>query len=110
MKTERCLIGWKPDANKLGFNPGKCAKAFRMLLQMKKKVSRRIIELLIEERRLTVTEIYIKLRLEQSIVSQHINDLRRFDVVVPYRSGKEKHYTLNSERLEKIQQTLESLF
>ncbi|MCL4132917.1 UNVERIFIED_CONTAM: hypothetical protein GTU68_015212 [Idotea baltica] len=58
---------------------------------------------------MTVTDIYIKLRLEQSVASQHLAILRRAGVVITERQGKFIYYSLNNERLDQISKLVEDL-
>lgn len=48
-----------------------------------------------------VTEIYIHLRIEQSVASQHLAILRDAKVVSTKRFGKEIKYSINSVSIEK---------
>ncbi len=73
------------------------------------KLRQQIIKMLEESPRLTVTEIYIKLRIEQSIASQHLSILRRSGVVVSKRTGKFIYYSLNHERLAEIGNLIKEL-
>ncbi len=68
-----------------------------------------MIQLLEEEDKLTVTEIYIKLRLEQSVASQHLAILRRAGVVDTEREGKYIYYTLDKDRIGEISSFIEEL-
>jgi DNA-binding transcriptional ArsR family regulator len=68
-----------------------------------------MIKLLEEEGRMTVTEIYVKMRLEQSVASQHLALLRRSGVVVTERDGKFIFYSLDKNRIGEISQLLEDL-
>lgn len=68
-----------------------------------------VIELLDKNKRMTVTDIYIKLRLEQSVASQHLAILRRAGVVHTEREGKYIYYSLNKERLAEISNLVEEL-
>ena len=68
-----------------------------------------IIELLSESEPMTVTDIYVKLRLEQSVASQHLAILRRAGIVITDRKGKYIYYTLNSERLALIAKLVEHI-
>ena len=61
-----------------------------------------IIELLKEFWEMTVTDIYIKGKLEQSVASQHLAILRRAGIVVTDRQGKFIYYSLDTDRLEKV--------
>lgn len=58
---------------------------------------------------MTVTELYVKLRLEQSVASQHLALLRRAGVVLTSRDGKYIYYSVDHERLEEIARLLEEL-
>lgn len=60
---------------------------------------KKIIGLLDNSREMTVTEIFVELRVEQSIASQHLGILRKADVVKTRRDGKFMYYSLNIERL-----------
>ena len=51
---------------------------------------------------ITVTEIYVKLRLEQSVASQHLAILRRAGILVTQKTGKFIFYTVNYEHIKKI--------
>ncbi len=73
------------------------------------KMRQHIIRLLYEFPKLTVTEIYLKLRLEQSIASQHLAILRRSGIVETKRTGKFIYYSLNQERLEAISALIKEL-
>lgn len=57
----------------------------------------------------SVTEIFVEMRLEQSVASQHLAILRRAGIVLPERDGKYMHYTLNIERLQLINQMINDL-
>ena len=84
-------------------------KAVLVLRAVNHKLRQRIIQLLEENERMTVTDIYIKLRLEQSVASQHLAILRRAGVVKTEREGKFIYYSLDRERLEQISQLVEEL-
>jgi len=58
---------------------------------------------------MTVTDIYIKLRLEQSVASQHLAILRKAGVVQTDRQGKYIYYSLDGERLTQISRLVEEL-
>lgn len=77
-------------------------KAALVLRALNHKLRQRIIELLAENQSMTVTDIYVKLRLEQSVASQHLAILRKANVVQTERQGKFIFYSLNKERLTEI--------
>ena len=84
-------------------------KAVLVLRAINHKLRQRIIGLLEENESMTVTDIYIKLRLEQSVASQHLAILRRAGVVSTERQGKFINYSLNKERLAQISQLVDDL-
>ena len=61
-----------------------------------------IMRLLEDQQRMTVTEIYVQLRLEQSVASQHLAILRRAGIVETFRDGKYISYSINAERLAQL--------
>jgi len=77
-------------------------KAALVLRAINHKLRQRIIELLAENQTMTVTDIYVKLRLEQSVASQHLAILRKANVVETERQGKFIFYALNKARLVEI--------
>ncbi|HEX5555182.1 MAG TPA: metalloregulator ArsR/SmtB family transcription factor [Chitinophagaceae bacterium] len=77
-------------------------KAAMVLRAINHKLRQQIIKLLEEHKKMTVTEIYVKLRLEQSVASQHLAILRRAGIVVTDREGKFIYYSLNVNRIAEI--------
>jgi DNA-binding transcriptional ArsR family regulator len=84
-------------------------KAVLVLRAVNHKLRQRIIALLEEHDGMNVTDIFIKLRLEQSVASQHLAILRRSGIVYTQRSGKFIHYYLNKDRLIQISRLVEEL-
>jgi DNA-binding transcriptional ArsR family regulator len=66
------------------------------------KLRQQVVKLLEENKRMNVTDIYVKLRLEQSVASQHLAILRRAEFVQTSRDGKNIHYSLNTARLAEV--------
>ena len=84
-------------------------KAVLVLRAVNHKLRQRVIDLLEDGEPMTVTDIYIKLRLEQSVASQHLAILRRAGVVITDRQGKFIYYTINKDRLAQISTLVEDL-
>jgi len=84
-------------------------KAVLVLRAVNHKLRQRIIDLLENNQTMTVTDIYIKLRLEQSVASQHLAILRRAGVVLTERQGKFIYYSLDTDRLNQISRLVEDL-
>ncbi len=83
--------------------------AVLVLRAVNHELRRQIIDLLEEEEKMTVTEIYIKLRIEQSVASQHLAILRKAGIVSPSRDGKFIYYRLEKERLAQIAELVAQL-
>jgi len=73
------------------------------------KLRQQIVKLLEENKRMNVTDIYVKLRLEQSVASQHLAILRRANIVITERDGKFIHYTLNHARIASVAKFVQNL-
>src|SRR5690349_11394900 len=84
-------------------------KAVLVLRAVNHKLRQRMIDLLEENKKMTVTEIYVKLRLEQSVASQHLAILRKAGVVQTERNGKFIYYSVSSERLEELNKFVKDL-
>lgn len=84
-------------------------KAVIVLRAVNHKLRQQIITMLEENVEMAVTDIYVALRLEQSVASQHLAILRRAGVVDTNRQGKFIYYTLNHERLSQIGRLVEEL-
>jgi DNA-binding transcriptional ArsR family regulator len=70
---------------------------------------RQILQLLHQNGRMTVTEVFIKLRLEQSVASQHLAILRKAGFVLTERQGKFIFYSVNYQRIKQIHQVAEDI-
>ena len=57
----------------------------------------------------SVTEIYIQLRMDQSVASQHLAILRRAGLLSTNRDGKFIFYTLNKSKVEMINNMIVNL-
>jgi DNA-binding transcriptional ArsR family regulator len=77
-------------------------KAAMILRAMNHKLRQQMIKLLDENKKMTVTDIYVKLRLEQSVASQHLAILRRAGIVTTEREGKFIYYGVNYARISEV--------
>jgi ArsR family transcriptional regulator, virulence genes transcriptional regulator len=84
-------------------------KAALVLRALNHKLRQQIIKMLDENSKMTVTDLYIQLRLEQSVASQHLAILRRAGIVKTERDGKFIYYKVNEERVVQINQIVDSL-
>src|SRR5438093_11612041 len=77
-------------------------KAALILRAVNHKLRQQILKLVHQHERMTVTEIYVKLRLEQSGASQHLAILRKAAFVNTAREGKFISYSVNHDRLDQV--------
>jgi DNA-binding transcriptional ArsR family regulator len=106
-KSESIVL--KKGKNNVQLDYAELRKAVLVLRAVNHKLRQRIVDLLEENEHMTVTDIYIKLRLEQSVASQHLAILRRAGVVITERHGKFINYSLDKDRLEQISRLVEEL-
>ena len=77
-------------------------KTALILRALNHKLRQQIFNLLDVRGKLTVTDIYVELKLEQSVASQHLAILRTAGIVKTEREGKFVYYKLNPERITQI--------
>lgn len=83
-------------------------KAALVLRALNHKLRQQLLKL-IEDEKITVTEIYVRLRLEQSVASQHLAILRKAGIVTTERDGKFIYYMVNYKRIDEISQFVKNL-
>ena len=88
------------ESSKINYTTVK--NAAMILRAINHKLRQQIIKLLEDNKTMIVTDIYVKLRLEQSVASQHLAILRRANIVKTERQGKQIHYSLNYASIEKL--------
>src|SRR6478672_6306534 len=84
-------------------------KAALILRALNHKLRQQILKLIDDNGRMTVTEIYVQLRLEQSVASQHLAILRKAGFVKTERDGKFIYYSVNESRLEELNKFVKDL-
>ena len=90
------------DDDELAINTYNIKKAGIILRSLNHKLRQDLIKLIHQNKSITVTQLYTQLRLEQSVVSQHLAILRKAGIVTILRQGKHKYYSINTVRLEEI--------
>src|SRR3954471_5677625 len=98
-----------PETETLNINFHNIKKAALVLRALNHKLRQQILALIETEKKITVTEIYVRMRLEQSVASQHLAILRRAGIVTTQRDGKFIYYTLNYKRIDEINQFVQEL-
>src|SRR5258706_10755967 len=84
-------------------------KAGLVIRAVNHKLRQQILKLIDEHGRITVTELYVKLRLEQSVASQHLAILRKAGFVKTVRDGKFIYYSVNAERMKELNRFVDDL-
>ncbi|MDP4283802.1 MAG: metalloregulator ArsR/SmtB family transcription factor [Bacteroidota bacterium] len=84
-------------------------KAALVLRALNHKLRQQIIKTIHDHKRITVTELYVKLRLEQSVASQHLAILRKAEIVSTVREGKFIFYAINEARIAEINAFVKNL-
>ncbi len=107
--SQSITIASKEDSKSIKLDFLHLKKASLILRALNHKLRQQMIKLLDESERLTVTEIYVKLRLEQSVASQHLAILRRTGIVMTQRDGKFIYYAVNYDRIAEVNQFVEDL-
>lgn len=87
----------------------KLKKAAIVLRAVNHKLRQVMLQLIGEREKITVTEIFLHLRMEQSVASQHLAILRKAGFVKTKREGKYIYYSVNRQRLEELNQFIEDL-
>ncbi len=84
-------------------------KASLILRSLNHKLRQQIIKIIYENEKLIVTDIYLKLMLDQSVASQHLSILRKAGIVSTKRDGKFIYYTINKTRIKAIEEFVKNL-
>lgn len=87
----------------MNINIPKIKAAALALRAVNHKLRQQILEVINKSgNRMSVSDIYISLRLEQSVASQHLAILRRCRIVETERQGKVIFYSVNHHRLNEV--------
>ena len=95
--------------NSLDIDYHNVKKASLVLRSLNHKLRQQILKIINETNKITVTDIYVKLRLEQSVASQHLAILRKAGIVSTQREGKFIYYIINNERIGAIEEFVKNL-
>lgn len=109
LTNEPVTVSATETSDTLKINYHNLKKAALVLRALNHKLRQQILNLIETEKKITVTEIYVRLRLEQSVASQHLAILRRAGIVITQRDGKFIYYTVNYKRIEEINKVVDDL-
>jgi DNA-binding transcriptional ArsR family regulator len=109
LTEEQNVASFSDNSETLKVNYYNLKKAALVLRSMNHKLRQQILALIESEKKITVTEIYVRMRLEQSVASQHLAILRRAGIVSTQRDGKFIYYTINFKRIAQINKIIQEL-
>jgi ArsR family transcriptional regulator, virulence genes transcriptional regulator len=97
------------EEEKMNLDPLQLKKAVALLRAVNHQRRQDMLHLLHREGCLTVSAVYQKMGLEQSLTSQHLGVLRKAGIVVANREGNQVYYSVNYRRLHELQQMAKAL-
>jgi DNA-binding transcriptional ArsR family regulator len=97
----------RPD--ELLINVSNIKKGVHTLRIINHLLRQQILQFIHEKKRITVTEIHTRFRIEQSVASEHLALLRKEKFVTTERDGRFIFYSVNYETLKKIHRLIEEL-
>lgn len=84
---------------KVNLDQEKLLVAVKILRALAHPLRLEILEFIDQNDSINVNKIYNTLKLEQSITSQHLRELRTTDLVTTTRDGKYIHYSVNYDSI-----------
>jgi ArsR family transcriptional regulator, virulence genes transcriptional regulator len=104
--TNSLILHSAKEGNEVKIDFFQVKKAALILRAINHKLRQQMLLLLVDQKKMTVTEMYVQLRLEQSVASQHLAILRRAGIVQTVRDGKFIYYSINIERMAVISKNI----
>ncbi|MDB5198195.1 MAG: transcriptional regulator [Chitinophagaceae bacterium] len=95
--------------NPLNINYQMLKKSSLVLRALNHKLRQQIVQIIASKGKISVTDLYIQLRIEQSVASQHLAILRKVNILITERSGKFIFYKINHDRIGTINQFIKDL-
>lgn len=90
--------------NQLTSIPLEFKKSMHVLRALNHPLRYRMLDLIrFNKNSINVTDIYIALRLDQPVASQHLSILRNAGVVSTKKNGKEIYYSVNDKAIQNLQ-------
>ncbi|MBS1578828.1 MAG: helix-turn-helix transcriptional regulator [Bacteroidetes bacterium] len=105
-ETVFALTNGRPSVK---FDLHKSKKAALALRALNHKLRQQILKFIDENKETMVTPVYKKLRIEQSVASQHLAILRRAGLVTATRDGKFIKYKVNYENCSDLIKFVDNL-
>ena len=93
----------------LAMNAGDIKLGALILRAIDHPLRQKILEFAHLHKRVNVTEVHTKFRMEQSVASDHLAILRDARLVVTVREGRFIYYSVNYEELDRLNHLFEQL-
>ena len=97
------------NENPLDINYLMIKKSSLVLRALNHKLRQQILKIIATSEKTNVTDLYVQLRIEQSVASQHLAILRKVHILTTERQGKMIFYKINHERIASIKQFVKDL-
>lgn len=107
LATEQLTL--KGDKGQVTVNYGTVKRAALTLRALNHTLRKKLLEMMQDKGEVMVTELYKKLKIEQSVASQHLAILRRAGIVVTRREGKCIYYSTNIKRIAEVMELAKEL-
>lgn len=107
VREQTTLTGSKNE--QIVINYGTIKRAALTLRSLNHTLRKKLLELIQSKGEVNVTDIHTKLKIEQSVASQHLAIMRRAGVLITRRDGKMIYYSVNRKRVSEIVQLSQKL-
>ena len=97
------------NENPLDINYLMIKKSSLVLRALNHKLRQQIIKIIANNEQTNVTDLYVQLRIEQSVASQHLAILRKVQILITERKGKMIFYKINHDRIVAIKKFVNDL-
>lgn len=84
-------------------------RALLTLRAVNHPLRKEMLQMIEQKKKVTVTELYTRLRIEQSLASQQLGLLRKAGAIVATRDGKFIYYSINQKRVHEIAKFVDKL-
>jgi DNA-binding transcriptional ArsR family regulator len=110
LTSEELLAISKPGSDeKIRIEVAALKRAVRTLRAIKHPLRQRMLRIMDEKGKITVTDLYTNMKIEQAVASQQLKILRDAGVVTTTREGKFIHYSVNTNRMEEVARLIPEL-
>ena len=109
LPQEVLIVNSNNSSDKLTVELSTIKRAALTMRALYHPIRKNMLELIQENGEIIVTEIYTKMRIEQSVCSQHLAILRKAELVKTRREGKKIIYSVNVKRISEVYDLAKSL-